>query len=180
MGVKFDVITGVWGGEPMIVRSLAEIEDGLKGVDDPGVWKEGDGESQGLLPLLRELVPTEPPPTWEVALALSVAFELGRAAVVGKAGPAALTKFKAAADARRRGARNSRVKLVKRAEEWKAVARQIVDADVGRSTDEKITKDICAELDKLRLTRSRRTVFNYVRQRRETARKEAVGYSRAT
>jgi hypothetical protein len=180
MGFKFNVITGAFGGEPLIVRSLAEIEEGLKGVADPGVWNEEDGEGQGLLPLLRELVPTVPPPTWEVALAISVAFELGKAAVIGKVGPAALTKVKDAAEARRRGARNSRVELVKRAEEWKAVARRIMDADLGRSTGEKITKDICVELDKSRLTRSRRTVFNYVRERRGTTRKEAVGYSRAT
>ena len=93
MGVKFDVITGVWGGEPMIVRSLAKIEEGLKRVTDPAIRNEDHGKGQGLLPLLHTLVPTEPAPTWEIALALSVAFELGRAAITGKADPNALRQL---------------------------------------------------------------------------------------
>jgi hypothetical protein len=44
-------------------------------------------------PLLRKLVPTKPAPTWEVALALNVAFELGRAAITGKADPNALRQL---------------------------------------------------------------------------------------
>ena len=133
----------------MIVRSLAEIEGGLKGVDDAGVWKEDDGESQGLLPLLRKLVPVEPAPTWEIALALRVAFDLGKAAVLRKVEPAALLRFREAQEAQRRGAVELRKELIKRSKEWKAVARQMVDAEVERSTDEKVTKDICAKLDKL-------------------------------
>jgi hypothetical protein len=169
MGFTFDITTGSINGESMIARTMTEIENGLKGVTDPAVRNEDDGESQGLLPLLRKLIPADPPPTREVALALSVAFELGKAAVVGKADPAALSNLRAAAEARRQGARNSRVAPAKRAEEWKAIARRTMNADSVSSTDEKITKDICAELDKMRLTRSRRTVFNYVRELRGTA-----------
>jgi hypothetical protein len=166
MGFKFDITTGSINGKPMIARTMTGIENGLIGIIDPSVRNEDDGEGQGLLPLLRKLVPIEPPPTWEVALALSVAFELGKAAVLGKADPAALLHLRAAAKARRQGARNSRIDAVQRAEEWRAVARRIMDANSG-SPDEKITGDICAKLERLRLNRSRRTVFNYVRELRK-------------
>jgi hypothetical protein len=166
-------------GRKRIVEALAEIDEALKDVVDPSVHNH-DEEAPGLLDLLDHVVGVaeyeEIPGDRDamdalenLASAIGIAFELGKAAVVGNADPAALSTLRAAAEARRQGARNSRVAPTKRAEEWKAVARRTMGADSGSSTDEKITKDICAELDKLRQTRSRRTVFNYVREMRKTA-----------
>lgn len=163
MGFKLPDLTKIPSDEERITQALNEIEGDLEHVDDPHVWS-WEGENPGLLMLLRDCVASG-----YYGIALSVAFALGKAAVVGNADPAALSNLRAAAEARRQGARNSRVEPSKRAKEWKAVARRTMDADSGRSTDEKITKDICAELDKMRLTRSRRTVFNYVRELKRTA-----------
>jgi hypothetical protein len=59
-----------------LADALASIEDGLSGVEDPAVRSEEE-ESPGLLMMLRRLVVADPP-TWEVALALEVVFDLGR------------------------------------------------------------------------------------------------------
>jgi hypothetical protein len=175
MGFDLGDLTKIPSDEERIAQALSKIEGELKHVDGPDVWSRDD-QSPGMLMLLRDCATS----AHGVGLALEMAFELGKAAVLGKSDPAALPKFRAAEQARRRGALESRKGLIERSKEWKTVARQMVDANVGRSTDEKITKDICVELDKLRLSRSRRTVFNYVRERRGTTRKGAAGYSRAT
>lgn len=164
MGFKLPDLANMPSNEERIAEALATIEVGLQDIDDPAV-RCRDDESPGLLMLLKQCVSADP--TWDMAMAVEIAFDLGRAAVVGKADPAALSNFRAAVEARRRGARNSRLEPIKRAEEWKAVARRTMDAVRGSSTDETITKAICAELDKLRLTRSRRTVFNYIRELRK-------------
>ena len=160
MGFDLGDLTKIPSDEERIAQALSKIQEGLECIDDPHVWS-WERESPGLFTLLEDCVGSE-----YYAIALSLAFALGQAAVVGKADPAALSNARAAVEARRRGARNSRIEPIKRADEWKAVARRVMDADGGSLTDEKMTEKICAELGKLRLTCSRRTVFNYVRQLR--------------
>jgi hypothetical protein len=174
MGFDLRDLTKFPSDEERIAQALSKIEGELKHVTDPDVWSRED-QSPGLLMLLEVCVASE-----YYGIALAIAFDLGMAAVFGKVDPSALAKHRAGAEARRRGAVESRKGLIKTSREWKAVARQIVDVDVGRSTDEKVTKDICSALDKLNLTRSRRTVFNYVREVRGTTQKEALGYPQAT
>jgi hypothetical protein len=163
MGFKLPDFTNMPSDEERVAEALATIEIGLKGIDDPAV-RCRDDESPGLLMLLEQCVSADP--TWDMAMAVKLAFDLGKAAVLGKADPAALQNLRAAAKARRQGARNSRIEPVRRAEEWKTVARRIMDAASAYPGDEEITKDIRSELEKLRMTRSRRTVFNYVRELR--------------
>jgi hypothetical protein len=93
MGFTFDVVTGSINGESMIAQTMAEIEEALKDVTDPAVRNEDDDENQGMLPLLRNLVPREPAPRWEVALALRVSFELGKAVGSGKIDAAELARL---------------------------------------------------------------------------------------
>jgi hypothetical protein len=144
MGFTFDIITGSINGVPMIANTMAEIEEALKDVTDPAVRNEDDDENQGLLPLLRELVPVEPAPTWEVALALRVAFSLGKIAAGGKVDPAALAKLTALQDRWRRGGANGGGKANKGlADMWHKQA-----TPVYRKLRDEFPKDSCRALAK--------------------------------
>jgi hypothetical protein len=146
MGVKLNLITGAINGEPMIVRTLAEIEDGLKDVDDPAVRKEDDGESQGLLPLLRKLVPTDPPPTWEVALALSVAFGLGRYAAGGKIDAESLARLGGMARGAQRKAEADRAWRNDAKQIWRDTRGSRAKGDPGRKSQDIVAEIICREV----------------------------------
>jgi hypothetical protein len=105
MGFSLDRIATVPSEDEMIANALATIREGLKGVADRRVWDVASqpGDSPGLVQLVEESVHVDAD-AWSWAFALKIAFELGRAAVVGKADPTEVAKFRAGVEARRRAA----------------------------------------------------------------------------
>jgi hypothetical protein len=97
MGFKFDV-TNMPTDEERVAEALDEIEEGVKHVGDPEVWRWAE-ESPGMLMLLRDCATS----AHGIGIALEIAFELGKVSVVRKADPAAWAKFVAGMDARARG-----------------------------------------------------------------------------
>ena len=158
-----------------IADVLAQIKGSLERVDDPHVWggypdgwRPGDEDDEddprvpvGLFLNLERC--TRGDPTWQMAMAIDIAFALGKRAANGDVDFADLQRR---IEACRRGALNA---AAVKSGEWKAVAHEMLDADKGRTTDEKITDKIDAELEKRRLKRARRTIFNEVRAWRHPA-----------
>lgn len=104
MGFTFD-LTNMPSNEERMAESLAKIKDGLKGIDNPDVRSRKE-ESPGQLMLIEQCVSADP--TWDMALAVEIAFELGRYAAGEKvsatekqrvAGLATAARNKAKADA---------------------------------------------------------------------------------
>jgi hypothetical protein len=107
-GFNFKIINGEVvfpTDQERIADALAEIKDGLAGVNDPRVW---DGYPDGWSPSekddeddYREPVGlflnlercTRGDPSWQMAMAIRTAFELGRASIARKASKAAYTKL---------------------------------------------------------------------------------------
>jgi hypothetical protein len=95
MGFKYDV-TNVPTDEERIAEALSEIERGLKHIRGDPVWSR-EPTDPGMLMLLEDCVNSE---YWGIAL--SIAFTLGRASIVGKVDPAAAARAIAAKEAQRR------------------------------------------------------------------------------
>jgi hypothetical protein len=90
--------------EERIADALAEVKDGLARIDDPRVWSgypdgwrpadEGDEDDPrvpvGLFLNLERC--TRGDPSWQMAMAIRTAFELGRASIAGKANKSAYIK----------------------------------------------------------------------------------------
>jgi hypothetical protein len=68
-----------------LADALAKIEGGLKGIADPAVDNHDD-EDPGLLQMLRQLIYRADESTWDRALEIEIAFELGRRAAGDIAG----------------------------------------------------------------------------------------------
>jgi hypothetical protein len=85
MGFEYDV-TNVPTDEERIATALREIGDGLKHVRGDPVWSR-ERTAPGMLMLLEDCVNSE---YWGIAL--SIAFTLGRASIVGKVDPAAAAR----------------------------------------------------------------------------------------
>jgi hypothetical protein len=97
----FDVRHVSLDGQECMAEALTKIEGGLKIVTDPAVHSR-DEENPGLLMLLEHsLARTDP--TCDAATALEIAFELGQAAVAGKADPAVVEKLRGMPKAWHRG-----------------------------------------------------------------------------
>jgi hypothetical protein len=104
-------------GRKKVDEALADIDETLKDVVHPSVRNPYD-ERTGLLDLLEDIVggvgqyeeiPRDGAAMGaleEFALAVGIAFELGMAAVLGEANPAAVALFRAAAKGYRQGGRN--------------------------------------------------------------------------
>jgi hypothetical protein len=121
-------------GRRKVDEALAEIDEALKDVVHPSVRNPYD-ERTGLLDLLNDImdrvgqyeeIPRDHDAMGaleEFALAVGIAFELGQAAVLGKADPAAVAQFRAAAKGYRKGGRNGGGKSNKAvADDWQEKA----------------------------------------------------------
>jgi hypothetical protein len=92
-----------------IADALGEIRDGLKkrAKGNARVWSQGFEDSQGFehdVGLLENLERcTRGDPSWQMAMAIEIAFQLGKAAATGKADRAAYAKYEAGADRRAEG-----------------------------------------------------------------------------
>src|SRR5271155_704395 len=100
--------------EERIADALAEVRAGLEHIKDPRVWggypdgcpdNANDEEEPGaLIGLVLNLERcTRGDSTWQMAMAIEIAFSLGKIAAGGKANPGLLAKFSALEDAWRRG-----------------------------------------------------------------------------
>jgi hypothetical protein len=87
-----------------IADSLCEIRDGLRKRTEGNarVWSQGFEDNQGFeheVGLLENLERcTRGAPSWQMAMAIEIAFQLGKAAATGKVGQAAYAKYEAGAD----------------------------------------------------------------------------------
>ena len=121
-------------GRKKVVEALAEIDDALKDVGDPSV-RNHDEEAPGLLDLLNDDVGRVGQydeirhdaaamfALENFALAIGIAFELGQAAVLGRADPAALARHRAAREGHRQGGKNGGGKSNKEiADSWREKA----------------------------------------------------------
>jgi hypothetical protein len=100
MGFKLPDLTKIpIDGETCMAEELVRIEEALKHIDDPNVWRRDDGgpngEPDGLFWELRWRASIDP--TYHTAGAVGIAFELGKAAANGKIDLAALRHFHAKA-----------------------------------------------------------------------------------
>jgi hypothetical protein len=92
-----------------IADALGEIRVGLKKrtKGNARVWSQGFEDSQGFehdVGLLENLERcTRGDPSWQMAMAIEIAFQLGKAAATGKVGQAAYAKYEAGADRRSEG-----------------------------------------------------------------------------
>jgi hypothetical protein len=128
MGFDLGDLTNIPTDEELIAQTLGKIEGELKHVDDPNVWSRDD-ESPGLLMLLEDCIASE-----YYGIALSIAFDLGIAAVLDKVDPSALAKHRAGVKARRQGTQRSTITRQASATEWRAVLPQLLEKHraVGR------------------------------------------------
>jgi hypothetical protein len=89
-----------------IAHALSEIRGGLKKRTEGNarVWSEGFEDSQGFehdVGLLENLERcTRGDPSWQMAMAIEIAFQLGKAGATGKVSRAAYAKYEAGADRR--------------------------------------------------------------------------------
>ena len=114
MGFKLPDLTKIpIDGETCMAEELARIEEELKHIDDPNVWRRDDG-GDGLFWELRWRAGIDP--TLQTADAVGIAFELGKIAAGGKADPLFAQRLGGRALARLRKAG---------ADAWKGAARPI-------------------------------------------------------
>ena len=130
-------------GAERIAHALAEVRAELerKPVTDPKVWSghpdgwhpgDEDDEDDPRVPVglfLNLERCTRSDPSWQMAMAIEFAFELGKAAIVGEADPVAAARLmagmKAMADGRRNGIGESLRRRQAKAEGWRMSVRSI-------------------------------------------------------
>ncbi len=148
MGFKYDV-TNVPTDEERMAQALSEIEGGLRHVRGDPVWSR-ESTDPGMLMLLEDCVASE---YW--GLALNIAFDLGRASIVGRVDPDAAARA-IAEKAAQRLAGDDRAKKISEAadirwrregeEVWRVRYANLAPDDPNRITVEELAKAIQDEV----------------------------------
>ena len=140
-----------------IANALAEVKADLerKPVTDPQVWNgypdgwrsgdEGDEDDPsvpvGLFLNLERC--TRGNPTWQMAMAIRIAFELGRASITGTVDPAAAAKLVTMVNRHRHGGLMTGAEAKADAEERHRVLKDVWRAHHGQYSDRELAKKVC-------------------------------------
>ena len=136
-----------------IADALGEIKDGLRKrtQGNARVWSQGFEDFQGFehdVGLLENLERcTRGDPSWQMATAIEIAFQLGKAGATGKVGRAAYAKYEAGAEARLQGAYDGTATRQANAANWRGALPRFIEQhrSVGRGhPDWKSRRDLAA------------------------------------
>lgn len=174
-----------------IANTLAEVKAGLKRkhVTDPKVWSghpdgwspgdeddENDHVEVGLFQNLERC--TRSNSTWQMAMAIRIAFELGKAAIVGEADPVAADRVVAGMEARRLASVNANEESSKRRRTkadkrdraafydrwWKKRGRHLAAGCVPKTSKDQLLDEIMPTLTKGEPGSSESTVLRAFRR----------------